>query len=54
MTGEYQEIYGTGSEVLAPLQTRVLKFERKVILLEKQKENRNLRGEYIQRQIRGE
>lgn len=29
VTGEYQEIYGTGSEVLAPLQTRVLKFERK-------------------------
>ena len=26
VTGEYQEIYGTGSEVLAPLQTRVLKF----------------------------
>ena len=27
---------------------------KRVILLEKQKENRNLRGEYIQRQIRGE
>ena len=28
--------------------------EYQEILLEKQKENRNLRGEYIQRQIRGE